>query len=323
MQLESLQVYCDIVRLRSFSQAASANGLSQSAASQIVSQLEERLGVQLIDRSTRPLQPTARGQLFCEGCRGLLEEFAGLEARVRQGPGRLTGTVQVAAIYSVGLGDMGELVERFRAAHPGVKVAVEYLHPDRVYERVLDGTADFGLVSWPKPTRKLVVLPWREEEMVLACAPRHPLARQADVNPSELSGVRYVGFDRDLAIRREVDRFLRDHEAFVDMTAEFDNIENIKQAVEVGAGVALLPAPTVQREVQAGTLAARPLAGCRFVRPLGIIHRRLQPLGTSARQFVELLRTPAPDANPGPNGRRNGASLRGRNGIARAPKRSD
>ena len=78
MQLESLQVYCDIVRLRSFSQAALANGLTQSAASQIVSQLEERLGVQLLDRSTRPLQPTARGQLFFEGCRGLLEEFAGL-----------------------------------------------------------------------------------------------------------------------------------------------------------------------------------------------------------------------------------------------------
>src|SRR5262249_37282857 len=155
------------------------------------------------DRSTRPPQPTAQGQLFYEGCKGVLEEYAELEARVRREPGRLAATCTVAAIYSVGLGDMGQLAERFRAAHPGGKVHVEYLPPDRVYERVLDGTADFGLVSWPKPTRKLAALPWREEEMVLACSPRHPLALRRTVDPAALSGEKYVGFDKGLAIRRE------------------------------------------------------------------------------------------------------------------------
>ena len=169
--------------------------------------------------------------------------------------------MQVAAIYSVGLGDMGQFVERFQAQQPGSQVHVEYLHPDRVYEKVLDGTADFGLVSFPRKTRDLNALPWRDEEMVLACAPDHPLALYKTVEPPQLDGVKFVGFDRELTIRREVDRFLREQGVTVEVVMEFDNIENIKKAVEISAGVALLPEPTLRREVQAGTLAARPLLG--------------------------------------------------------------
>src|SRR5262249_26328350 len=148
-----------------------------------------------------------------------------LEASIRHAQTEIDATVQVAAIYSVGLGDMGQLVERFQAQQPHAKVHVQYLHPDRVYERVLDGTADFGLVSFPRPTRKLTALPWREEEMVLACSPRHPLARNLAVTPAQLDGEKYVGFDKGLVIRREVDRFLRDQGVAVRVTMEFDNIE--------------------------------------------------------------------------------------------------
>jgi DNA-binding transcriptional LysR family regulator len=96
-----------------------------------------------------------------------------------------------------------------------------------------------------------------------------------------------------------VDRFLRDHGVAVEVALEFDNIENIKQAVEISAGVALLPEPTVQKEVRAGTLAARPLAGWRMVRPLGIIHRRHHPLSSTAQRFIDLLRQPEARNGPG------------------------
>ena len=89
----------------------------------------------------------------------------------------MTATVQVAAIYSVGLGDMGQYVERFSAEQPvSPTVHVEYLHSNRVVDKVRDGTADLGLVSFPRQAREVTVLPWREEEMVLACPPSHPLA---------------------------------------------------------------------------------------------------------------------------------------------------
>src|SRR5438067_8630544 len=176
MQLESLKIFCDVARYRSFSRAAAVNHVTQSAASQAVHLLEKHLAVQLIDRSRRPLRLTSPGRLFFEGCQRLVEQYAELEAALRNTQAQLETTVRVAAIYSVGLGDMSLFVERFRDAQPHVKVQVDYLHPDRVCERVLDGTADFGLLSFPPKRKSFVVVPWRDEEMVVACAPDHPLA---------------------------------------------------------------------------------------------------------------------------------------------------
>lgn len=293
MQFESLKIFCDVARYRSFSQAAAANNVSQSAASQVVLQLEKRLGVQLIDRSTRPLQMTDLGKVYYDGCKALAEqyqEYLELEASIRSAQIQLDKSVQVAAIYSVGLSDMGQYVERFMALLPNAKVQIEYLHPDRVYEKVLDGAVDFGLVSFPRKARELSALAWREEEMVLVCSPDHRLAKNLAVRPAELVGEKFIGFDKHLVIRRKVDRFLRDQGVAVDVVMEFDNIENIKKAIEIAAGVALLPEPTLRREVQAGTLVALPLFGCRFVRSLGIIHRRHQKLSSTASQFLHLLR---------------------------------
>jgi DNA-binding transcriptional LysR family regulator len=300
MQFESLKVFCDVARCRSFSQAAVANGLTQSAASQIVLQLEKRLDVQLVNRSTRPLQLTPLGQAYYDGCKGLVEQYLELEASIRNAQAELATRVQVAAIYSVGLGDMGLCVERFVARHPNVKVQVEYLHPDRVYEKVLDGTADFGLLSFPRRARELTVLPWREEQMVLTCAPSHRLAGQQAIAPPQLAGEKYIAFDRGLVIRREVDRCLREHGVGVDVALEFDNIENIKKAIEISVGVALLPEPTVRKEVRAGSLIARRLAGWSMVRPLGIIYRRSHKLSSTARRFIDVLRGPEGSNGDGP-----------------------
>lgn len=290
MQFESLQVFCDVARFRSFSQAAQTNNVSQSAASQIVLQLERHLRVQLVDRSTRPLQLTALGKAYYEGCKGLIKQYQELEASVRDVQVQQEAQVQVAAIYSVGLGDMGKYVQLLTDRQPNAQVHIEYLHPDRVYEKVLEGTADFGLVSFPRKSRELSALPWREEEMVLACPPSHPLARTKAVRPAQLNGLPYVAFDKDLVIRREVDRFWRDQGVRTRTTLEFDNIENIKKAVEISAGVALLPAPTLHREVEAGSLVAVPLAGIRFVRPLGIIQRRHSKLTSTALRLIDILR---------------------------------
>jgi DNA-binding transcriptional LysR family regulator len=289
MQFEALDVFCDVARHRSFSLAAQNNGITQSAVSHIVSHLEKRVGVQLVDRSTRPLQLTASGRTYYEGCKELLEQYRRLEASVRGGPVRVAGTVQVAAIYSVGLGDMGQYVERFTTSQAEARVHVEYLHPDRVYERLREGAVDLGLVSFPRKSARLTAVPWREEEMVLVCSPQHPLARNVAIRPAQLSGEKYVHFTRELTIRKEVDRFLREQGAAIEVVLEFDNIENIKKAVAIGAGVALLPEPTIRPEVSARTLVARSLFGARLVRPLGIIHRRQPGLSPAARAFLELL----------------------------------
>jgi DNA-binding transcriptional LysR family regulator len=289
MQIEALRVFCDVVRHHSFSQAASANGISQSAASQVVQQLEDRLDVQLIDRSKRPWILTADGRFFFDGCQDLVERYQALEDALRRRRQATGYTVRVAAIYSVGLQDLSQYVERFRAAMPGSDVHLEYVHPNRVYECVLTDEADLGLISFAHNGRELTAIPWREEPMVLTCLPGHRLARGTQVTPIELAGERFVAFDRGLAIRREVDRYLKQHGADVAVVAEFDNIETIKRAVEDGAGVAILPEPTLEREMERNTLRALPLAGAAFVRPLSVIHRRKRRLNAAVHQFVELL----------------------------------
>jgi DNA-binding transcriptional LysR family regulator len=290
MHLKSLRVFCDVVRRRSFSRAADENGISQSAASQMVNHLEQHLGVKLIDRSKRPFVLTSEGSAFYEGCRGIVRRYFELEEKVKSLRQEVAGRVRVASIYSIGLHHMNEYLQRFLTLYPKANVRLEYLHPNRVYQSVERDIADLGLVSYPRPSRSIDAIPWRKERMVLVCAPHHELARSEVVDWQDLEGLRIVSFDKELTIRKEIDRVLNAHEVLVDVVSEFDNIETIKRAIEVDMGVALLPEPTVVHEVAAGTLAAVRLATDELVRPIGIIYRRGRELSTTAQRFVDLLR---------------------------------
>lgn len=293
VQLKALKVFCDVVRQRSFSRAADENGISQSGASQLVQQLEEGLGVKLLDRSKRPFMLTPEGEVYYEGCREVVERYFAVEDRVRRLHEEVAGRIRVASIYSVGLHHMNRSLQEFLSQHPKANVRLEYLHPDRVYQAVEEDVADLGLISYPKSSRSIEALAWREEPMVLVCAPGHPLAGRGGIALAELHGLKMVGFDSNLTIRREIDRVLDLHQASVSVVMEFDNIETIKRAIEIDAGVGLLPEPTVLGEVQAGTLRAVPLNTQELVRPLGIIHRRGKELSAVAVRFIELLQRQA------------------------------
>jgi DNA-binding transcriptional LysR family regulator len=289
---ESLKLFKDIAQTRSFSKGAALNDVSQSAASQHVQDLERSLGTILLDRSTRPLVVTAAGQLYSEFCRDVLrrkEEFEVALERLKQ---EVEGAVRVASIYSVGLSEMEQLEEEFSRRQPKAHLTVEYLRPEKVYSAVLADEADLGLVSYPEPSREITVIPWRQEEMVLAVAPDHPLAQRGRITPQDLDGADFVGFDDELPIRREVDRFLREHEIEVTQTLHFDNLQMIKEAVAHGAGISILPARIMRDEVKQGRLVAIPLAASELYRPLGIIHRKKKRFHPAAQAFLELLREP-------------------------------
>lgn len=289
MQIKSLKVFCDIVRRRSFSRAASENDISQSGASQLVHQLEEEVGVKLIDRSKRPLVLTPEGEVYYDGCRELIERYFALEDRVRSLHQEVAGRLRVGSIYSVGLHHMDLYQQEFLSRYPKAKLRIEYLHPQRVRESIEQHRADLGLISYPKSSRSIKMINWRREPMVLVCAPNHPLADQTEADLSDLDGFDMIGFDAGLTIRRETDRVLHLHNVDVHVVMEFDNIETLKRAIEINAGIGLLPEPTVVREVKDGTLRAIPLTTDELVRPLGIIYRRGLELSPTAERFIELL----------------------------------
>jgi DNA-binding transcriptional LysR family regulator len=298
MNLKSLKIFCDIVSRRSFSRAAEDNGISQSGASQVVGQLENRLGVQLIERSKRPLSPTREGQVFYDGCRKIIARYDALEDEVRSLHEQVAGRVRVAAIYSVGLHHMSRYLQEFMSQHPKANVRLEYLHPERVLEAVESGEADIGVVSYPRGTRTVHAEPWREEPMVLVCAPGHAFAGRDTIQLSALDGQAMVSFDPDLVIRHEIDRVFAARGVEPNVVMEFDNIETIKRAIEIDAGVALLPEPTVLREVAAGARASVRVDGGARVRAQGIIHARGKPLAPTVKRFIELLRGHAHDTDP-------------------------
>ncbi len=290
MHIDTLKVYCDVVRLRSFSRGAEANGVLQATASLTVQRLEKHLGVTLIDRSCRPWKLTPEGRTFYDGCRKVLESYYELESEVR---GKLVvadTVVRVAAIYSVNLQDMSRCVQRFNESLPLGRVELEYLHPSRVCERVLNDEVDLGIISFPQGRRDLTVIPWRDEPMAVVCHPQHRLAKERRITVKQLADEPLVGFDADLVIRKKIDGFLRGHGVEMKVVMTFDNIEAVKRAVEVGSGVAILPRPTIEHELQSGTLAVVPFADQSFVRPLGIVYRRGRRLQPNTEAFIAILK---------------------------------
>jgi len=315
MHIKSLKVFCDVVVRKSFSLAAEVNEISQSNASQMVQQLEERLQVRLLDRSKRPFVLTPEGEIFYEGCRKIVQRYWALEEEVRTLHEEVAGRVSIASIYSVGLSHMTRFVREFMAKHPKANVHLQYQHPDRVYELVESGQVDLGLVSYAKGSKTLRALTWREEEMVLVCAPSHNLATRRVVKLEDLHGRDMVSFDDNLEIRRAIDRALSARRVETVVVMEFDNIEILKRAIELDAGISLLPRPTVEREVASGSLVAIPLADIRLVRPLGIIHARDKNLSKTARRFIQLLR----EQPPHPDGASNDAGSQSHSRNGRVP----
>src|SRR5262245_9054641 len=228
MHTKSLKIFCDVVERRSFSRAADDNGISQSSASQLVQALERRLGVQLLDRSTRPFGLTPEGERFYDGCRDLVRRFEQLEEDVRMLHDAEARSLVVASIYSVGLHHMSAFMQRFSAEHPRAQVRLEYLHPHRVCEVVEHGDADLGIVSYDKETESLSPIPWRSEPMVIVCHPQHRLAHENSVDLKGIAGESFVAFEAGLAIRDAIDRALVRSHAEVNVALEFDNIETMK-----------------------------------------------------------------------------------------------
>ncbi|MCH9727637.1 MAG: LysR family transcriptional regulator [Planctomycetes bacterium] len=289
MHLRNAELFCDVVVQGSFSKAAEVRRVSQSAASQAVHALEKRLGAQLIDRSKRPFEVTPAGKIYFDGCQQLLRSFEQVEAQVRSTVGQTKSRVRIAAIYSVGLAQMSDYVEHFQNLYPEVMITLDYLHPDEVYQRVCENQADLGLVSFPKEEKDLTSILWQEQPMVLVVHPDHNLADRESCAVSEIEDEPFVAFTSELVVRQKIDRWLRKSSVHVQLIHEFDNIENIKRAVEAEAGLAILPLPTVMKEVQDHSLNVVHLEQVEWFRPIGIIQKKQKSIPDVVSKFIEVL----------------------------------
>lgn len=293
MHIETLKVFCDLADSRSFSKTAEKHLLSQSAVSQQLAQLELVHKCQLVTRKKRPIELTGAGQLFYKAAKDILERYDQLRSELSTLKATTENRINVAAIFSIGMHSLPDYVKKFMVNYPNVNVHIEYLSAEKIYTQVLSGEVDIGIVAVPRKDKRLEVYDFEEEPLLLACSPRHPLAKESGVDIHKLQFERFIAFEKDVPTRVWIDGILSRYGAAVRPVMEFDNIETIKRALEINAGISILPEPAIVQEVAGGTLKAVPFANERFVRPTGIITRKGRALSQAGRYCIELLRKQA------------------------------
>jgi hypothetical protein len=176
---------------------------------------------------------------------------------------------------------------------PTASVHVEYRRPNQVYEDVLSNVADLGLVAYPVPDPKLEIVQMRKDPLVLICHPQHQFAREKSIKVEALNAQKCVSFEEDSPTRRALDEVFEAHGVSVERVMEFDNIETVKRAVEIGAGIAIVPEETVRQEAANHSLVVLQLAGGDYFRPLAAIYRKGKVLSPATREFIDALKDPS------------------------------
>jgi DNA-binding transcriptional LysR family regulator len=290
MQIESLKVFCDLAETESFTKAAQINHVTQSAVSQQISSLERQFKSLLIERSKKKFRLTREGQVLYDFSKQIIQTYESLFSKLQEIKDIISGTIRVATIYSVGLHDLPPYLKKFLKAYPTVNVHVEYRRSNQVYEDVLGNVVDLGLVAYPQRDAKLEIIPLRKDMLVLICHPQHPLAKVKSVKLRDIAGQKFIGFEPDIPTRRAIDRVLKEKDVVVQHVMEFDNIETVKRAVEIDAGISIVPHGTVTQEISKQTLAAVLIEGEELYRPLAAIHKKNKVLSPAMKQFLSVLK---------------------------------
>jgi len=294
MQVESFRVFRDLVESQSFSKAAQMNNVTQSAVSQQIRSIEERFHIPLIERSSKRFALTREGELLYNTSKEIIGSFDTLQNQFNEMRNIVSGNIRIATVYSIGLHELPPYIKHFLKEFPNVNVHVEYRRSNQVYEEVQSGTCDLGLVAFPTNKKNLKVESFKKDRLVLICAPDHEMAGQSEVKLDALSDQKFIGFEPDIPTRRAVDKMFREAGIDPKPVMEFDNIETVKRAVEIDAGVSIVPRATVEQEVRSGTLHAIEFKNKPFHRPLGMIYKNGRVLSPALKRFLKTLKEHLP-----------------------------
>lgn len=291
MHIENFKIFSDLVESQSFSKSARLNGITQSAVSQQLRAMEKHFNVLIVDRSQKQFRLTVEGRKLYESAKDILHLYEKLASELLEMKKVISGTIHISTIYSIGLHELPPYIKAYLQEFPSVNVRVEYRRSNLVYEDVIHNAVDLGLVAYPAKMRQLEMIPFHEDKLVLACSPQHPLATMQNVTLKQLAEYKFIGFEHDIPTRKATDQLFREARLDLDPVMEFDNIETVKRAVEIDAGIALVPSSTIYQEVRQGLIVAVNVKGKKLRRPLAIIHRKGRVLTPAIKKLIDLLTT--------------------------------
>ncbi len=290
MQIESLKVFCDLAETESFTKSAQINGITQSAVSQQIGMLERTFKSLLIERSKKKFRLTREGEILFDFSKQIIQLYDSCQHSIQEVKEIVSGTIRLATIYSIGLHDLPPYLKFFLKTFPTVNVHVEYRRANQVYDDVLSNVVDLGLVAYPMKDSKLEIIPLRKDKLVLICHPQHPFGTLKGIRLAALEGQKFIGFEPDIPTRKAIDKILKDQGVQVQTVMEFDNVETVKRAVEIDAGLSIVPLATVSQEVSKQTLHPIDLEDGDFHRPLAAIYKKGKILSPAMKQFITTLK---------------------------------
>lgn len=296
MQVESFKVFRDLVESQSFSKAAQMNNITQSAVSQQIRSIEEKFHVPFIERSSKRFALTREGDLLYQTSREIVSQYEALHHQLNELRNIVCGNIRIATVYSIGLHELPPYMKKFLKEFPNVNVHVEYRRSNQVYEEVQFGTCDLGLVAFPAQKKNIKSESFKKDRLVVITASTHPLAEKEDVEVTDLAPYKLIGFEPDIPTRRAVDKIFRDVGIEPRPVMEFDNIETVKRAVEIDAGISIVPRATVEQERKSGSLSVIEFKNKPFYRPLAMIYKSGRVLSPALKRFLKTLKEPLDSA---------------------------
>ena len=288
MQIQSLRVFRDLAKVKNITTTARMHKVTQSAVSQMLQSMERQLHTSLGERDQHGCVITAEGELFYAFAKRTLEVLDSAQARIQEVQRILANRITLACVQSIGLYSLPAYMKRFHQERPGMSVHIGYRRTGQVYEDITRNEVDLGLVAFPARSDNYRTVVFRCEPLVLACHPKHPLAKLRLVRFKVLKGVSLAGFEPNSPTRHAIDKLFKNPPLYV---VQSDSLEAVKKAVELGLAVAILPAETIRSEIVNRTLAAVQLEHQPSM-PLAVVYRKTKVLTPAMKRFIKMLGEP-------------------------------
>ncbi|MBA2331730.1 MAG: LysR family transcriptional regulator [Actinobacteria bacterium] len=293
MDTRQLAAFCTVVERKSFSQAADRLGVTQPAVSLQVQALEKRLGVQLLDRSGRRVEPTEAGLRLYRGAQRLLalEEQLVNEVSAEAGA-ELSGELRLGASTGPAAIVVPLLLCEFQRVHPLVKISLSVHDTQSVVELVAGRELELGIVGAARRHRSVSFEPFFEDEVILVCPPGHRFAGRT-VALEELRGEQLIVMQEGAGVRQIVEDELRvagTRLRDLDVRLELGLQESVRSAVQAGYGIGFISGSAVESELAAGTLVAARVEGLDATREISLARTTGRVPTRAAEGFVSFAR---------------------------------